>query len=179
MKEDRSVFRRCLDLVMKNEGWLKTSNESSDKGGLTFCGITQKVYNQWCDENDLPNGPVYDMAGDVLEDIYYSYWNSCKCQMMVPEVAYQVFDIAVNSGPNRACRILQKSLVALGYHLTVDGVVGAYTLKVIGGVPATLLVDHIIIQRKKFYEKIVENDKSQSKFLDGWIARADRKFVDK
>lgn len=177
MKEDRTVFRKCLDQVMKNEGWLVTTNDKVDRGGLTFCGITQATYDEWCRENGLECGPVYDMTGDVLEEIYLGYWHECKCQLMVPEVAYQVFDCSVNCGSNRACRILQKSLVVLGYTLTVDGVIGAFTLKVIGGVPASLLVDHIIIQRKKFYENIVKNDKSQHKFLDGWIARANRKFV--
>lgn len=179
MKEDRTIFRKCLDQVMKNEGWLVTTNDKVDRGGLTYCGITQATYDEWCSENDIPNGPVYDMSGDVLEDIYYSYWHVCKCQMMNPSVAYQVFDIAVNCGANRAGRILQKSLLALGYHLTVDGVVGAYTLKIINGISDSILVDHIIIQRKKFYENIVKNDKTQSKFLDGWIDRANRKFDNK
>jgi len=170
MKEDRKLFRECLDKVMKNEGVY--SNDPKDRGGMTMYGVTQKVYDEFRTGIELEVRPVTEMDGQELEDIYYSYWNTCHCSLIAyPSVAYYLFDCAVNMGSMRASKLLQKALKALGIDITIDGCIGSQTLKRMISIDPELLLKHFKIQREMFYRKIVEKDASQEKFLNGWLNR--------
>jgi hypothetical protein len=97
------------------------------------------------------------------------YWDQASCDQLPPLIAQQVFDFAVNSGPNRAVRYLQLTVGA-----KTDGIFGPKT--------AAAVQDHIdknseqqlaqtYVQHRK--EFITKSTKINEKFKKGLLNRID------
>ena len=114
-------FDTCLAETLKWEGgW---SNHPRDPGGPTMRGIIQRVYDGWRDNHGLPRRSVREIADHELRDIYRrSYWDQVRGDELPPGVDLAVFDFAVNSGPARAAKYLQRVL-----GVKVDGHIGPAT----------------------------------------------------
>jgi len=166
-----SRFDICLGFVLEREGGYV--DDPSDKGGATNCGITQKVFDEFRSRLGLPSLPVKDISAIDVGRIYRdAYWDKAKCWACPEPLDLVVFDSSVNHGVSRAVKWLQ---TALGMD-SIDGVIGPKTLESIkedtkdsDGTRA--LVAHILRMREIFYEGIVARDKSQQKFLNGWLNR--------
>jgi len=92
-----------------------------DKGGPTKYGVTEKVARAYGYTGDMQLFPL-----DFAKSIYHKeYWNNALNEFSFG-VAYQVFDAAVNSGPERAAKWLQ---VVAG--VRPDGVIGPITIAAI------------------------------------------------
>ena len=166
-----SRFDICLAAVSKLEGG--ASNHPADKGGLTMAGVTQATYDAYRRRKGLPPRPVTQSAPGERADIYRSqYWTPVRGDALPPPLDLVIFDMAVNSGPDRAIKTLQS---ALG--VTVDGVFGAQTLRALQEDASAGQVDHLVSQvlelREAFYRGLVAKDASQKVFLAGWLNRLD------
>ena len=106
-------FDSAFDALIAHEGGLV--NNPNDKGGLTKYGISQRSY------------PTLDIAALTLPEVRELYkrdfWDRAQCDRLPADLAFAVFDAAVNSGIGQAIRWLQRSL-----NVADDGVVGALTL---------------------------------------------------
>jgi len=76
-----------------------------------------------------------------------------------------LFDQSINSGQGVAVKTMQK---ALG--LKEDGAVGPNTIKALNSASTNQLVK-FFKERQRFYIALCESDKTQIKFLEGWLNR--------
>jgi hypothetical protein len=92
-------FGKAVEFVLEREGLL--SNHSSDRGGLTKYGISQKA------------NPDVDVANLTREDaisIYKDrYWDSIGADKMDMATALVAFDASVNHGVGTAKRMVAES----------------------------------------------------------------------
>lgn len=107
------VWDKAFNLLLENEGGYV--NDKADKGGETKYGISKRAY---------PDIDIKALTLWQAKDIYYrDYWTRCKCDLLADCLSFLVFDFAVNSGCNRAIKVLQKCL-----NITEDGKIGNQTL---------------------------------------------------
>lgn len=109
-------FDSAFDALIAHEGGLV--NNQNDKGGLTKYGISQRAY------------PSLDIAALTLPEVRElykrDYWDRAQCDRLPPDLAFDLFDAAVNSGIGQAIRWLQRSV-----GVADDGAVGPLTLAAI------------------------------------------------
>lgn len=107
------TFDQAFEKLIGHEG--SYTPGVGDPGGETKYGISKRSY------------PTLDIKALTLADakaIYRrDFWDRAQCDKMPPDLAFDVFDAAVNSGIGQAIRWLQR---ALG--VADDGQVGALTL---------------------------------------------------
>ena len=146
------TFDECFAKLIGHEGEL--SNHPADKGGLTKYGISQRAY------------PALDIAAltlDTAKEIYRrDYWSRAQCDRLHPDLAFQVFDGAVNSGIGNSIRWLQE---ASG--VAVDGVVGPLTLRKVGDMEPSIIIARYNGVRLKFMASLSTWDV----FGRGWARR--------
>ena len=164
-------FNDALKMVLKSEGGFV--NDPNDHGGATNMGVTQVNYDSYRRSKNLQGQFVKNITMDEVSDIYlHNYWLASKCDKLPIQLAFAVFDTAVNSGVGRAAKFLQKIVGA-----TEDGIVGPNTLASVNDLckkqGVLKVATDYINARELFLEGIVKNEPSQSKFLKGWINRTE------
>ena len=119
-----SRFDVCLDEVLRQEGGY--ADHPADPGGATNMGITHKTLADWRGVSpwwDLPKSAVKALGRDEAAQIYKKlYWERSGAGTLPAGLDLALFDFAVNSGPDRAVRLLQTEL-----GVAVDGRIGPVT----------------------------------------------------
>lgn len=165
-----SRFHTCLDIVLGHEGGY--SNHPFDRGGATNYGITQKTYDMWRREHHLSQRPVAEIEEQEVGVIYGEYWADARCSYMPEPLDLLMFDAAVNHGAGRAIRLLQRALGA-----EVDGVIGRKTMNALHEDVVAYGIEDVcrrcLDERAGFYDMIIRNDTSQSRFANGWMNRVE------
>ncbi len=119
------AFNACVQHVLVHEGGFV--NHPKDPGGATNRGVTQRVYDGYRSRMKLSARSVAEIDEDEVLDIYYrQYWCQVAANDLPTGIDYAVFDFAVNSGPVRSTKFLQRIIGA-----TPDGAVGFLTLDAI------------------------------------------------
>src|SRR3954447_6316136 len=114
-------FPTALAFVLKVEG--DFVHHPSDPGGATRFGITEATLAR-ARRSAASVEDVRALQADEAATIYRGwYWNAIRGDDLPPGLDLAVFDIAVNSGPGRAARLLQAAL-----SVPADGIVGPVTL---------------------------------------------------
>ncbi|PDT39975.1 secretion activator protein [Sinorhizobium sp. FG01] len=99
-------------------------NVKTDRGGPTKFGITHATLAAHRGKPAMTAEQVKAISREEAEDIYRrSYWTQSGGDLLPPGLDYAAFDFAVNSGPARAVKTLQKVL-----GVREDGQVGEQTL---------------------------------------------------
>lgn len=110
------TFDQAFDILIGHEGGYV--NDPRDPGGETKYGISKRAY---------PKENIKDLTLAQAKAIYYrDYWLKCGCDK-APAAAFDVFDMAVNSGVGASIKTLQR---AAG--VTPDGAIGPVTQRAIG-----------------------------------------------
>jgi lysozyme family protein len=126
----RTNFEKCYTIVRVYEGG--NVNNKKDPGGRTSRGVTQATYNAYRRHKGQPTKDVYAATDVEVKDIYKTqYWLTSGADSAPVGVDLVLFDAAINSGSNRAIRLLQASLNAVDKiqpPLAVDGNMGAHTI---------------------------------------------------
>ena len=171
-------FTIFVNEVLKSEGGYV--NDPADSGGETICGVCRK---------NFPTLPVWkrldtcrtlaekkalrltDAELSGIKSVYKSqYYDRCKCDAIASAaVAFQVFDMAVNAGVARACKMLQKVVGA-----TQDGVIGPATIAKVNGSIYNVAWE-FLAQREAYYRTIGVG--KNAKFLRGWLNRAQKAYA--
>jgi lysozyme family protein len=111
------TFDDAITEVLQHEGGYV--NHPSDPGSETNHGVTLKVAR----ENGYL-GEMRDMPVSVAKAIYKArYWDKARCDDLPPELRFDVFDCAVNSGVGTAIKLLQRAL-----RVNDDGQIGPQTI---------------------------------------------------
>ena len=150
-----SNFDRAFIELLGHEGGY--SNNPNDPGGETNWGITVAVAR----ENGYVSS-MKDMDQSVAKTIYAKkYWLPVFDDLPY-EVAFQVFDAAVNSGVGQAVRWLQRAVGAAD-----DGKLGPVTLQAAKAADPLKLVLLFNAERLAF----MTNLSTWSSFGKGWARR--------
>lgn len=153
-------------------------NDPSDSGGETNFGITVAVAR----ENGY-TGSMASMTREIAFSIYATrYWDSVNADEILrlsEVVAEEVVDTAVNMGPSRAGKFLQRALNVLNSQtrlyadLTVDGDIGPATLSTLA---AYVDVRNDLVLSKalnclqgSFYIELAEKREKDERFVYGWL----------
>lgn len=157
MKRFEEIYKHTL----KWEGGDKLHNVSSDAGGWTKFGISYNNNKKhFKDLEDFKN-MTFEKASEIA---YNDYYKPLDLGIVNPKVQAMFFDIAFNMGVKRAIILAQR---ALG--LTDDGIIGKNTRANLHALDKTKLNN----ERVKYFNAIAKNNPTQSKFLKGWLNRAD------
>lgn len=164
-----SVERMLDDLLRREGGYV---NHPADRGGPTNFGITHRTLAAWRGQ-PVTAADVQAMTVEEAREIYLSEYYFRPSLHMLPEgIQAHVFDIAVNSGPGTAIRLLQQALNRLGAGLKEDGALGPATLAAAESRTPDDINRELVDVRLRFYDAIVASDSSQQVFLNGWRNRA-------
>ena len=111
-----------------------------------------------------------DLLVEDVSPIYKkSYWDKCKCDDLPGGLDLCVFDFAVNAGPGRAAKFLQRMIGT-----TVDGGIGPNTLKALGNyVEEVGSVESVIETYQNARQKYYEGLSTFDTFGRGWTRRVD------
>lgn len=157
MKEN---FDRSLALVLKHEGgW---SDHPRDPGGATMKGVTLKTYSDWLGRQATKD-ELRNIPDSHLSTIYKNrFWDAVRGDDLPAGVDFAVFNMAVNSGPGRAARLLQAAVGA-----TPDGAIGPKTLAAVRAHDVDELINAYQKARQHFLEALPTFDA----FGKGWTRR--------
>ena len=161
-------FNDCLKVILKFEGGY--DNDPNDHGGATNFGITQRVYDSYKDNKDLPHQSVKNILSSEVSDIYFrNYWLDGKCDKLPLGLNLLHFDACVNCGIHQAALFLQRSV-----GVEADGKIGPITVRAANAQDTVKSINRYHAERIEFYMRLVHNNESQRKFQNGWNHRADR-----
>lgn len=156
MKEN---FRPSLAALLRSEGG--NDDDPHDHGGRTSRGVTQREYDAWRRERGMSTLDVWKAPQSDIEAVYKEeYWDP-HCDLLPIGVDYLYFDMAVNAGPNRATKLMQR---ALG--LAEDGRVGPITRQAMKSADPRKLIERYSEVKRAFYINL-----NQPRFIKGWLNR--------
>ncbi|MEO7852427.1 MAG: glycosyl hydrolase 108 family protein [Rubrivivax sp.] len=160
-----SAFEAALPFILRWEGGFV--DHPADPGGRTNRGVTQRTYDAWRAGLGLPSRDVKGIEDAEVHAVYESgYWMPPRCNLLDRPLDLVQFDTAVNMGPRRAVRFLQRA-VGCG----VDGDFGPGTQRAVSACrPGDALATYCSV-REDFYRQIVARKPEQSVFLKGWMNR--------
>jgi len=157
-------FQYCLEQVLKHEGGY--ANYEWDNGGATNMGITQVTYDSYRENKNLSRQDVRSITTDERDEIYKEqYWDLVGGDKLPKGVDLCIFDYAVNSGPAKAIKDIQR-VVGSG----VDGIFGPKTLSATRSHKDTRTIEEVCSRRLSFLKRL-SDWKHAGK---GWTRRVNR-----
>lgn len=155
-----------IDRIIIDEGGDKFTNDPQDPGGATKYGITLDTLRDWRGVKTLPVSAVIALSLPEARAIYRTrYVASCRVDQMPIGIDYSVLDFAVNAGPSRSIKTLQKII-----GVAPDGVVGPVTLKAVRDYDQSSLINNFAAARSKYYQSL----SNFGRFGRGWLNRTER-----
>ena len=157
MKEN---FDKCFELVLQHEGGYV--NDPRDPGGRTNLGVTQRAWeaflNRSVTEADMRKLTPADVKG------FYKamYWDKIKGDQLPAGVDYAAYDLAVNSGVNRAAKYLQDIA-----GVPADGIIGPKSMEAILACDPQQMTDALCDMRLDFLKRLPTFET----FGKGWSRR--------
>ena len=174
----RENFEHALHLVLQHEGGFV--NHPQDPGGATNKGITLRTYEDFLTpEGVVPESYVItvdhlrDIHDSEVEEIYKTmYWDKIWGDKLPHGLDIALFDFAVNSGPARAVKELQK----IFWECKTDGIMGPETFQNVEGAkdqPDTPTVNSTLALLSEKRTKFLRTLKHYEHFGRGWEKRCE------
>lgn len=152
--------KRAIPLILKHEGGYV--DHPKDPGGATNKGITLATFRRYI----KPKGTKADLKALTTDQavIVYKrqYWDTVLGDLLPSGLDYCVADFAVNSGPARAAKYLQKIV-----GVKQDGKIGPATLKAVEGHDTASIIEFLCDDRMAFLQRL----KIWPTFKNGWTRR--------
>lgn len=157
MKEN---WDHCFDMVIKSEGGFV--DHPKDPGGMTNLGVTRLAWEAYLGKH-VTEDEMRALTPEVVKPFYKAlYWDRIKGDSLPAGVDYAAYDLAVNSGPNKAARYLQEIA-----GVAVDGVIGPKSLEAIKECRPEEVVEALCDMRMDFLKRLPTFDT----FGRGWEDR--------
>lgn len=161
-----SEFSLLKSKIIQIEGL--DSNSSTDTGGKTRLGISQKEY---------PDLDIFKLTDEqcfsILEKDYFLKYR--LNEINEPVIASVLFFSLINTNPLQIGKICQKSLVELNCVLEIDGIIGSKTIQALNSLIKPSTVKYFIALFKNylcdFYLELTDKDPLQIPNFRGWIRR--------
>lgn len=159
-------FVKAFDKMIANEGGYVLHTVQGDTGGMTYAGIARNKNLQWSGWKAIDSGSMPD-ASEVRAFYKPLYWDNFKGdEVQAQEIAECIFDFGVNAGTGTSVRLAQ---IVVG--LQADGRVGPKTLEAWNKADEGTFKLQFAIAKITRYAEICNRDRSQTKFLLGWVNR--------
>lgn len=164
-----AAFESAFEKMITNEGGYKLINVPGDTGGQTYAGIARNFHSNWkgwayIDSNNLSNPQLKESVRSFYKS---NFWNPVKGDSITSQkVAETIFDFAVNTGVAISARLAQGIIGA-----DIDGKIGTKTLAKLNTYDEEKFLLKFAIAKVSRYAQICNKNKTQSKFLLGWINR--------
>lgn len=160
-------FLPAFEKMILREGGYKLTNDPTDRGGQTYAGIARTRNPQWEGWPLIDSGQSVPAA--MVRAIYCeTYWDPLRLGAVIDQrAASSLFDFAVNAGTGTSAKLAQIVVAT-----TPDGQVGPKTVTAINATDPALFLAHFTLAKIARYRDIVRRDKTQIKYLMGWINRA-------
>ena len=158
-------FNPAFERMIHDEGGYVLHNVPGDRGGQTYAGIARKMNPNW------PGWSVIDAgntpSAQLVHDFYRAnFWEDIKGDQITNQsVASDIFNFYVNTG--RPAKVLAQLVVGA----TPDGAFGPRTIAAINAADPEKFILAYALAKITRYRDIVTRDRSQLKFLLGWINR--------
>lgn len=150
----------AMNALLKHEGGYV--NHPADPGGMTNLGVTQRVWEEWVG-HPVDEKEMRSLTPAIVAPMYKKkYWDKVAGDDLPSGVDMAVFDFAVNSGPGRAAKMLQRVLGAVE-----DGAIGPNTLAKVVSVDSSKLVADYNAARLAFLQALP----TWATFGNGWGRR--------
>lgn len=155
-------FAECIITILYLEGGLRAdgglNNKTSDCGGLTKYGISQRAY---------PNLDIKNLTLAHAVRLYHrDYWRAMCCEQCPQSIAFMLLDGAVQHGAPGMTLLTQRQV-----NSKPDGRMGPKTLAAILERPILSTTVLLSVNRGRKYARICANDASQKPNLEGWYNR--------
>ena len=159
----KGTFAKAMPHVFSEEGGYV--DHAADPGGATNLGITIATLSAW-EGRKVSKAEVKALTKAKATDIYReNYWNKISGDDLPAGVDYAVFDFAINSGPARAVKMLQKVV-----GVDQDGIIGAKTLAAVRSMSADRIINALCDARLAWLKTL----STFKTFGRGWTARVSR-----
>jgi lysozyme family protein len=161
-------FNPAFEKVIADEGGYQLTDIPGDRGGQTYAGIARNPNPQWAGWH-LIDRKEFGLATPLVREFYKTnFWDRIRGDELTNQaVAETIYNFGVNAGIGVAIKLAQ---VIAG--VAPDGAVGAKTLERLNLCTAEKFVPAYALAKIQRYVNICMKDRSQSKFLLGWIRRA-------
>jgi len=158
-------FAPAYEAMIRNEGGYVLHDVPGDRGGQTYAGIARNMNPRWPGWALIDRGQ--DVPAQLVREFYkFQYWDSIQGDRITSQVIAQtIFDFHVNAGA------VARKLAQLVVGVTPDGAVGDKTLAALNAYDEDRFVMAYALAKIARYRDIVSRDRSQLKFLLGWINR--------
>lgn len=157
MKEN---FDKCFALVLAHEGGYV--NDPRDPGGRTNLGVTQRAWEAFLNRS-VTEAEMRKLTPPDVKAFYKAmYWDRLKGDQLPAGVDYAAFDLAVNSGVNRAAKYLQDIA-----GVPADGIIGPKSMEAILACNPQEMTDAICDMRLEFLQRLP----TFATFGKGWSRR--------
>lgn len=143
-----------LSLDPRDRGnWTGGRRDSGELKGTKY-GISAAAF---------PGLDIKAITLDQARTIYRTrYWSAAGCDMVPEQIKFPLFDLAVNSGPGRAARLLQRAVGA-----EEDGSIGPQTLMSIHNMKIDMILRRLDAHRLL----LMAGDPTWPAHGRGWVIR--------
>jgi len=161
-------FTPAFEKTIANEGGYILHEVSGDKGGLTYAGIAENYHPDWEGWQLLKNDPDSPKIEPMVRSFYKKqFWDKVKGDDIASQkIADSLFDFSVNTGVRTASKLAQ-----IVVNAAADGIIGRNSTAALNKFSEELFISNYALAKIARYAKIVTKDKSQKKFLLGWVNR--------
>lgn len=155
----------CIPRILRHEGGYV--DHALDPGGATNLGITIGTLKRLgIDIDGDGDSDIADLrklsVADATRVYKVEYWDKVSADKLPDGVDYAVADFAVNSGPSRAAKMLQRVVAA-----KEDGVIGPKTLEAVHAADPAKVVNTLCDARLAFLRSLP----TWATFGRGWGSR--------
>lgn len=163
-------FLPAFEQMIQDEGGYTLHTIPGDRGGQTYAGIARNFNPDWegwefIDRRETPPTPM-------VRNWYHSnYWIPIAGDHLTHQaVASSIFNFAVNSSaPGRPTVAVKLAQLVAG--ATPDGSLGPRSVAALNAMDPEKFVMAYALAKIARYRDIVTRDRTQIKFLLGWINR--------
>jgi lysozyme family protein len=161
-------FNQAFQKVLRDEGGFKLTDIPGDRGGMTYAGIARNANPEWAGWNLVDHKEFGEILTEMVRKFYKSgYWDRIRGDDIANQsVAENVFNFGVNTGVGVAAKLAQ-----LIVGVAPDGIIGQKTVEKLNTVDPEAFKKAYALAKIARYADICNRNKTQSKFLLGWLNR--------
>ena len=160
-----AAFEPAFERMIRDEGGYRLHAVPGDRGGMTYAGIARNMHPWWQGWPHIDRGAT--PPSQLVRDFYRAqFWNDIRGDDIADDrAAGTIFNFYVNAG--RPAKVLAQ--IVLG--VTPDGAFGPKTIAALNATDPDRFVLAYALAKVARYRDIVSRDRSQMKFLLGWLNR--------
>ena len=162
-------FDPIFERMIHDEGGYVLHEVEGDTGGMTYAGIARNKNPQWPGWVLIDRKEFGGSLTAMVRDFYRNeFWNRMRGdEINNQDVANTIFNFGVNAGIGLAIKLAQLVVGA-----TPDGGIGPKTIEKLNQIAdGQRFKETYALAKIARYAEICNKDRTQSKFLLGWVNR--------